>query len=290
MTATGPPAGDETRGEWPVPAGRRIELPGRGTSFVREVAGPRDAPVVLLLHGWGATGGLNWYRVFEPLADHFRVLAPDLRGHGRGLRSRRVFRLADCADDCAALLLELGAVPAIAVGYSMGGPVAQLLWHRHRDLVSGLVLCATSAGFFPGTRERMVVQGMMTALAGTLRIGTLGARIPFAVRPVRRSRHVSLPAWAQAEFRRHDVRMVMEAGHSIGTYHATWVRDIDVPTSVIVTTEDRLVDPAQQYAMAGAIPGATTIDLPLNHLACTDDAFVEPLVHACRDVAQRARR
>ncbi len=282
-------AHDETSGEWPIPAGRRIELPGRGMSFVRELPGPPGAPTVLLLHGWGATGGLNWYRVFEPLADHFRVIAPDLRGHGRGLRSRRVFRLADCADDCASLLLELGAAPTIAVGYSMGGPVGQLLWHRHRDLVNGLVLCATSAGFFPGTRERMVVQGMMTALAGTLRIGTLGSRIPFAVRPVRRSRHVSLPAWAQAEFRRHDLRMVMEAGHSIGTYHAKWVHEIDVPTAVIVTTQDSLVDPEQQYAMAAAIPNATLVELPLNHLACTDDAFVAPLVNACREVFDRGR-
>lgn len=278
----------EQQGEWPIPAGRRLELPGRGTTFVRELPGPPGAPTLLLHHGWGATGGLNWYRTFEPLARHFRVIAPDLRGHGRGLRSRRVFRLADCADDSAALLLELEATPAIVVGYSMGGPVSQLLWHRHRDLVRGMVLCATSAGFFPGTRERMVVQGAMTALAGTLRVGTLASRIPFQLRPVRRSRHVSLPGWAQAEMRRHDLRMVTEAGHSIGTYHARFIGEVDVPTTVIVTTNDHLVDPEQQYAMAAAIPGAELVELPLNHLACTDDDFTEPLVAACRSVDRRA--
>src|SRR5690349_23831945 len=47
-------------------------------------------------------------------------------------------RLADCADDAAALLETLGTGPVIAVGYSLGGPVAQLLWKRHPDLVSGL--------------------------------------------------------------------------------------------------------------------------------------------------------
>jgi pimeloyl-ACP methyl ester carboxylesterase len=278
----------ETEGDWPIPPGRRLELPGRGTTFVRELAGPDDAPTLMLHHGWGATGGLNWYPTFEPLAEHFRIVAPDVRGHGRGLRSRRVFRLADCADDSAATLLELDAAPAIVVGYSMGGPISQLLWRRNRDLVRGLVLCATSAGFFPGTRERIVAQGVMTALAGTMRVGTLASRIPFAVRPVRRSRHVSLPAWAQAEFRRHDVRMVMEAGHSIGTYHARWITEIDVPTVVIITTQDRLVDPEQQYAMAAAIPNARVIELPLNHLACTDPDFVEPLVDACRWVNDQA--
>ena len=52
-------------------------------------------------------------------------------------------RLADCADDMAALIDELGTGPVIAVGYSMGGPIAQLLWKRHPEKVAGLVLCAT---------------------------------------------------------------------------------------------------------------------------------------------------
>jgi len=227
----------EAESDWPIPPGRRLSLRGRGTTFVREVEGPPGAPTVLLHHGWGATGGLNWFPVFEPLAERFRVVTPDLRGHGRGLRSRRVFRLADCADDSAATLLELDAAPAIVVGYSMGGPISQLLWRRDRDLVRGLVLCATSAGFFPGTRERMVV----------------------------------------------------EAGHSIGTYHAPWVAEIDVPTVVIVTTQDRLVDPDQQYAMAAAIPNARVVELPLNHLACTDPDFVDPLVEACEWVNDQAQ-
>jgi len=41
--------------------GRAVTLPGRGTTFVREVAGPPGAPTVMLLHGWTATAGLNWF-------------------------------------------------------------------------------------------------------------------------------------------------------------------------------------------------------------------------------------
>ena len=61
----------------------------------------------------------------------FNVVALDHRGHGRGLQSDEPFRLADCADDVAALVDELGLGPVIVVGYSMGGPIAQLLWRRH---------------------------------------------------------------------------------------------------------------------------------------------------------------
>src|SRR5207245_2439518 len=74
----------------------------------------------------------------------YRVLAVDHRGHGHGLRSTKPFRIADCADDTAALIQTLGVGPVIAVGYSMGGAIAQVLTHRHPELVGGLVLSATS--------------------------------------------------------------------------------------------------------------------------------------------------
>ena len=50
----------------------------RGTSYYREIEGPPGAPTLLLLHGWMATGGLNWLRGFEALGEKFRVIAPDL--------------------------------------------------------------------------------------------------------------------------------------------------------------------------------------------------------------------
>ena len=139
----------------------------RGTAFVRTVKGPPGAPTVVLLHGWAATAGLNWHQAFEPLSRYFRVIAPDLHGHGRGVRSRRPFRLADVADDVAETLDILDAAPAIAVGYSMGGPVAQLLWRRHPESVTGLVLTATGADFVRGNRERYALAALAQILAGT---------------------------------------------------------------------------------------------------------------------------
>ena len=94
----------QVRGVSRVPAGRFVELPSRGRTFVREHPGPHGAPTVVLLHGWTATAALNWRPSFGPLSDHFRVLALDHRGHGRGLRAADPFRLEDCADDVAALL------------------------------------------------------------------------------------------------------------------------------------------------------------------------------------------
>jgi len=285
MAATAPVSWLGT-GRPAVPYGRRVELPGRGRTFVREIPGPPGAPTVLLLHGWVATGALNWFQVFEPLSQHFRVIAPDTRGHGRGLRTRDVFRLSDCADDYGVLIDEMGTGPVIAVGYSMGGPSAQLLWRRHRDLVSGLVLCATSAGFFPDRATRLSYQAAMFTMAGAARAAAVtGVFSALPMVPVPKG---TLPLWAAREARRHDWRMVIEAGHSVGTFRSQrWIGEIDVPTSVVCTAADRAVPRDLQLGAADAIPGATVHYVDDGHMACANPAFADPVVRACLDVASR---
>jgi pimeloyl-ACP methyl ester carboxylesterase len=89
--------------------------------------------------------------------------------------------------------------------------------------------------------------------------------------------------------RRHDWRMIIEAGHSISTYTARrWIGEIDVPTAIVCTTEDRGVAPNLQRALAETIPGATLHEIGDGHLACANARFAPPLVEACLDVASRA--
>src|SRR5947207_13080875 len=162
MASAGPP--------FSLPPGRRIELPGRGTTFARDLEGPPGAPTVVLLHGWTATADLNWFPSYDALGRPFRVVALDHRGHGRGIRSRRPFRLSDCADDVAALAGVLGIDRLVAVGYSMGGPIAQLTWKRHRSLVSGLVLCATATRFAAANPRTQAFFGGMYGLSMAARL------------------------------------------------------------------------------------------------------------------------
>ena len=110
---------------------------------------------MLLLRGWVASAGLSWFRAFADLSRHFRVIAPDLRGHGRGIGSWQPFRLAGCAGDAAALVVALSAESAVAVGYSVGGLLAQLLCRRHREVVEGLVLYATAPSVVKGAPGRL---------------------------------------------------------------------------------------------------------------------------------------
>jgi len=279
--------------EPPLPRGERIELAGRGTSFARVVSGPAGAPTVVLLHGWIASGGLNWFNAFEPLSQRYNVIAPDARGHGRGIRSRRRFRLADCADDVSALLDHLGSGPVIAVGYSMGGPIAQLLWRRHPERVQGLVLCATAYRFVAGARERFVFSSMMATAAGTTRAGHMLGRAPVA--SLRRwapegsaSPPTNLRSWAAGEMRRHDLVKLMEAGQAIGHYNARrWIGEIDVPTTVLVTERDRAIDQREQLKLAAAIPGALVHTIDDGHVVCAKREFGPALVRAVDSVQSR---
>lgn len=273
-----------------LPLGARVSLPGRGTTFVRDVAGPEGAPTVVLLHGWVASGGLNWYQAFKPLSKHFRVIAPDLRGHGRGIRSWRRFRLADCADDVAALIEQMDLGPVIVCGYSMGGPVAQLLWRRHPHLVSGMVLAATGSWLVPGVRQQIVLVGMASVAAGGLR-ATWG--LPEAVRRMiplapAGERPSSLQRWAAEEMRRHDWRLVTEAGAAIATFDARrWLTDVDVPTTVLVTAKDRAVSPLEQLRTALLIPGAQIVRYDEGHVAPIKPSFGTAIDNACLTVADR---
>jgi 3-oxoadipate enol-lactonase len=251
-----------------------------------------------LLHGWTAGSDLTWFACFEELGRHFRVIAMDHRGHGRGMRTRARFTLEDCADDAAALINVLGLQapgrePLLAVGYSLGGCVAQLLWRRHRGSVDALVLCSTSAVFAEASVERRYFAALgALALASRATPGPLRRRLAHQVLG-RRVADCSLQEWIVDELHRNDPTAVLEAGRALGRFDSRpWVSDIDVPASVVVTTRDRQVLPARQLALAGALAESTVREVSAGHDACVSAArrFLPALVEACESVASRAER
>lgn len=273
-----------------LPLGRALELPGRGVTFVREAPGPPGAPVLFLLHGWSATADLNWHPYFDSLSRHFRVIAIDHRGHGRGIRHADPFRLEDCADDVAALAERLGVDRLIAVGYSMGGAIAQLLWMRHRPLVHGLVLCSTSAAFRSTARLRMLFGAAagVSVVRGTGAVSTVAGSALAALAKWNGLRGEI--TWGVEQMAQHDWGTVVEAGHRIGCYDARdWIGSITVPTSVIATVDDEVVPTRHQVWLARTIPDATLRRLPGGHHRCVThpERFESVLLQACREVGAR---
>jgi 3-oxoadipate enol-lactonase len=247
---------------------------------------------MLLLHGWTANSALNWYSAYTPLSKSFNVVAIDHRGHGHGISTSDSFRLEDCADDAAALCEVLGLRPVVAVGYSMGGPIGQLLWKRHRNLVSGLVFCATARNFVGGSAGDRALKGVVTGLTFAARAAPprLHRRVAERVL-VSRYDDSELGQWARGEARRNNLRLLIDAGRAIGRFTSReWIGDVDVPTSLVLTKHDLVVPPVRQQKLADAIPGTTIHPIEAGHDACATvpDLFADALVEACHSVVLRS--
>ncbi len=274
-----------------LPPGRFVDLPDRGTIVVRDF-GPRDAATtIVLLHGWTATADLNWFRCYDALGERYRVVAFDHRGHGSGLRSKKRFRLEDCADDAVAVADALGIDRFIAIGYSMGGPIAQLIWRRHPDRVDGLVLCATAPIFNVERNERLGFLGG-SALAALARITPEQARVWLTDQLYLQRKSQEWEPWAIREASSHDWRMLLEAGAAIGTFDSTtWIGAVDVPVSLVVTMNDPVVSRRRQTMLFELIPDADVQRVDGDHGAVVEAAehFVPSLLRAIESVEARSR-
>jgi len=243
------------------------------------------------LHGWTATADLNWFKCYSALGERFRVVAYDHRGHGAGLRSKKRFRLEDCADDAIAVADELGLDTIVPVGYSMGGPIAQLTWRRHPERVCGLVLCATAPVFSVERLERLSFLGA-SGLAALARITPEQARSWLTDQLYLQRKAAEWEPWAVEEASKHDWRMLLEAGTAIGAFDSSpWIGEVDVPTSLVVTMRDQVVSRRRQTRLFEALPDADVYRVDGDHGAVVDEAeqFVPALLRATLSVERRSR-
>lgn len=255
-----------------LPPAQIVRVEHRGEFFVRHHVHPDpSAPTVLLLHGWTASADLQFLAAYEALGEVCSFVGIDHRGHGRGMRSLQPFDLDDVADDAAAVVREMGLDSVIALGYSMGGPVALHLARAHPDLVSGLVVQATALEWRATLRERLVWR-LLPVMGVALRSWTQ----PLALRkgtdflldetsalwPHRR--------WIVAEAMRNEPRVMIEAGKALSRYDAReWAPMIGVPAAMLISTKDRLVKPRKQRRLAEAL-NAKVLEVDMDHLGALE--------------------
>lgn len=94
---------------------------------------------LVLLHGGGLTSGM-WARQIGALSDHYRVIAPDTRGHGKTENPGHEFSYPLLADDVVAFCQALGVEKPVLMGYSDGGIIALTVGVKYPDFASALVL------------------------------------------------------------------------------------------------------------------------------------------------------
>jgi 3-oxoadipate enol-lactonase len=266
-----------------------LALPRGASLAYRESLGASGNPPLVLLHGLGMTADLNWSPTYADLCQRFRVVAPDLPGHGRGIRPWSTFSLEKCADHIVALADSLEIDRFIACGYSMGSLVAQLIWRRHPGRVSGLVLGAASRNFLGSPTERLI-SSLSPAFA-----------VAAKSNPLLRSLHADAfgtgylnniddesRRYVRAEMSLTSMSTVTAALVAVAGFAShTWIGDVDVPVSVLVTTSDSVVPPGRQMKLADAIPHATVVTIEGDHGVFVESPtlFAQKILEACQAVS-----
>jgi 3-oxoadipate enol-lactonase len=225
--------------------------------------GAADAPVVVLSNSLGATRGM-WDPQVPALAERFRVITYDARGHGESPAPAGPYTLDDLTDDLVALLDEVGAQRAHVAGLSLGGMTAMRLAVREPQRVDRLALLCTSAKPDPKPfldRALAVRSGGTAPLAATVAGRWLTP--PYAAEhPDLVARLESMIAGADDEGYAACCEVVAHVD----------LRDdlarITAPTLVVSGGEDPALPPEHQQLIADSIPGAELLTVsPGAHLA-----------------------
>lgn len=138
--------------DWPNRANSRSVRVGGIDWHVQEAG---SGPVLLLLHGTGAATH-SWRDMLQPLAQHFRLIAPDLPGHGftKG-RLPNGLTMPGVARAVTGLLGELDAEPALIVGHSAGAAVAIRMALDGLARPAGIIGIAPALLPFPGIAQHL---------------------------------------------------------------------------------------------------------------------------------------
>ncbi|WP_330349344.1 alpha/beta fold hydrolase [Streptomyces sp. NBC_00582] len=251
-----------------------------GTPLHVEVHGPEDAPAVVLAHGWTCST-LFWAAQIRDLAADHRVVVYDQRGHGRTPPSP-VCSTDVLADDLEAVLAATLAPgeKAVIAGHSMGGMtvLAAAARPRVREHAGAVLLCSTGV-------SRLVAESTVVPLRpGRLRTWltgrVLGSRAPLGpVTPVAKAilKYATMGAGSAPHLVETCARIVHACPR--GVRHA-WsrvlssldldhaVRELRVPTAVLVGTGDRLTPPVHAHRIAARLPHSLGVtELPgLGHM------------------------
>ena len=225
--------------------------------------GPADAPVVLLSNSLGATRAM-WDPQVPALAEHFRVVRYDTRGHGQSPAPAGPYSIDDLVDDVVALLDRLGVVRASFAGLSLGGMTGMRLAAREPERVDRLALLCTSAKTDPQPfldRAAAVRAGGTAPLAPTIAGRWLT--------PGYAAEHRDLVARLEAMIAGCDDEGYAACAEVVARIdlRADLAR-ISAPTLVISGADDLALPPDHQKAIADGIPGAELLTVgPGAHLA-----------------------
>lgn len=246
--------------ERPLSIPGRTVLVGEREFFARET-GPETAPPLVLMHGWGFDGEMTYYKMIPALAERFRVIVPDHRNHGKSDRIRGPVDVEDLALETIGVIDALGYDRFDLFGYSLGGMAAQVLAYRYPDRVRRLILGGTSA--YPIDRLRIPARfafWLARAVARLSKEEVVILTYRFLLRSgTVEARHAK---WFWAAMLNRDPTLYYESGKAAWRFDSrAWVGHIEVPTMVIIPTNDQVVAARNQYELARLIAAKRVVEI-----------------------------
>lgn len=260
-----------------------LRIPGRTVfvgdrEFLLRETGPIDGPPLVLIHGLGNNSLENWYELIKRLQHRYRIVAVDIRNHGKSDKPRERFEIAQMADEVAGMMDAVGIDRATVAGFSMGGMISQELAHRHPHRVDRLVLMGTTAHHAEGMKAirwlGFVLGRAIERLTGKqLSLFTYWYMLMSGAVPA------SYARWYREATLDRDADLYYEAAFAvIGFDSREWVGRLDAPALVIISVRDQLVPASWQYDLAGRLKDAEVVEL-------VDGGHEHPWTHADRIAA-----
>ena len=256
-----------------------------GLELAFERAG--EGPPLVLVHGL-LCDGRAWRPQLAGLAGELTVVAWDEPGAGRSSEPQEPFELADYADALAGLIEGLGLGPAAVAGMSWGGIVAQELYRRRPELVAGLILADTYAGWAGSLTAEACVARLASCLSQSTMPaeevveqwmpGLLSARAPDGVIDELAS---ILSGFQPAAFR-------LAARAAAGADTRDLLGRIEAPTLLLWGEHDARSPLAVGERMRDAIPGARlSVIADAGHMSNLEQpaGFNEEVLEFCRGLA-----
>jgi pimeloyl-ACP methyl ester carboxylesterase len=247
-----------------------LDLHGERIAYREEGQGS----AVLLIHGMAGSSE-TWRAVMPRLSTRYRVIAPDLLGHGQSAKPRGDYSLGAFAVWLRDLLDELGISRVTLVGQSLGGGVAMQFVHQHPDYCERLVLIGSGGlgsevGWplrvlsAPGTEALLPVIAPRAVVALGERVRSwlepLGLRSPRAGETWHAYTSLSNASTRQAFLR--TLRSVVDhRGQAVSAFNRLHF-SAGLPTLLIWGDHDRIIPVSHAHAAHGALPDSRLVILP----------------------------
>lgn len=215
-------------------------------------------PVVLLLHGFPLNRSL-WEHQVGAVGSRYRLILPDLRGHGESAAPEGVYTMDVMADDVVELLDALQIrEPVVLGGLSMGGYVALSLMDRFPDRFRGLILMSTRAEADSPETARARAE-MVGQIEGSKTIQpVVDAMLPRLLSPTTRVQRPEIVARVRGMMEKTSPRGVVGSlrGLAARPDRSSVLPRIQVPTLVLFGADDPITPPGLAQDLSCTIPRA----------------------------------